>query len=160
MFWGMPGLCMGGLGDDVHPGEGAGSEGDFMWTGEAPAEPIMGGDLMEAAAAATAAAEGPWSMPASWEGVWGDLRFPEGEPSMGDWTCLSVGDLRGLMLGELAWPPWMSWGPLRTPMFLWLGGGPELGGIWLRRPLPPWLGPRWSGPKGGSTLGHLGFPGL
>lgn len=42
--------------------------------------PRRGGDLMEAAAA------GPASMPASCDGVWGDLRFPRVRPSIGDWT--------------------------------------------------------------------------
>lgn len=134
LFWGIPGLCMGGLGEEVQPGEGTGSEGDFMWTGDAPAEPtIMVGDLMDAAAA-TADAEGPCSMPASWEGVWGDLRAPDGEPSMGDWTCLMMGDLRGLPPGECTpWPAWMLSSAGLRPMPRWLGM--ELGpGPW------PWLG--------------------
>lgn len=59
---------MGGLGEEDQPGEGAGREGDFRWTGEAPAEPIMGGDLMEAAGGAGGTG-GPVSMPASWDGV-------------------------------------------------------------------------------------------
>lgn len=65
LFWGIPGLCMGGFGEEVQPGEGAGREGDFMWTGEALAEPIMDGDLMEEAGGPG----GPLSMPASWDGV-------------------------------------------------------------------------------------------
>lgn len=123
---------MGGLGDDVQPGEGAGSEGDFIWTGDAPAEPIMGGDLM-AAAAATAAADGPLSIPASWDGVCGDLRLPDGEPSIGDWTCRSVGDFSGLtlMLGELAGPDWTFRSEGLRLIFLWPGGGPELLGAWF-----------------------------
>lgn len=149
LFWGIPGLCMGGLGEDVQPGEGAGSDGDFIWTGDAPAEPIIGGDLMEAAAAA-AAAGCPLSMLANCEGVCGDLRLPEGEPSMGDWTCRKVGDLSGFTLGELAGPDWTLKSEGLRPIFLWLGGGPELlggwlegkDGMWLRRPLPPTLPPR------------------
>ena len=38
---GTPGLCMGGLGEEAHPGEVLGREGDLMWTGEAPADPII-----------------------------------------------------------------------------------------------------------------------
>ena len=41
----------------------------------------------------------------SCDGVWGDLRFPEGEPSIGDWTWRIVGDFRGLMPGECTWLP-------------------------------------------------------
>lgn len=52
-----------------------------------------------------AAAAGPASMPASCDGVWGDLRFPEGEPSIGDWTWRIVGDFRGFMPGECTWLP-------------------------------------------------------
>lgn len=52
-----------------------------------------------------AAAAGPASMPASCDGVWGDLRFPEGEPSIGDWTWRIVGDFRGLRPGECTWLP-------------------------------------------------------
>lgn len=62
---GIPGLCKGGFGDEVHPGEGAGREGDLRWTGDAAAEPITGGDLIEAADAAV----GPAKIPASWDGV-------------------------------------------------------------------------------------------
>lgn len=72
LVWGIPGLCIRGLGEDVQPGEGAEMDGDFRWTGEAAADPITGGDLIEAAAAAAAAAATdatPDSIPASWEGV-------------------------------------------------------------------------------------------
>ena len=55
------------MGEDVQPGEGAGTDGDFMWTGEAPAEPMMGGDLMEADAVAMEVGAVPVRMPASWE---------------------------------------------------------------------------------------------
>lgn len=61
LFWGIPGLCMGGLGEEVQPGEGAERDGDFRWTGEAPAEPITEGDLMEA----IEGAGGPPSIPAN-----------------------------------------------------------------------------------------------
>lgn len=121
---------MGGLGDDVQPGEGAGREGDFIWTGDAPADPIMGGDLI-AAAAATAAADGPLSIPASWDGVCGDFRLPDGEPSIGDWTCRSVGDFSGLTLGEFPGPDCTLRSEGFRPIFLWPGGGPELLGPWL-----------------------------
>lgn len=78
---------------------------------------------------------GPESIPASWEGVCGDLRFPEGEPIMGDCTCLKGGDLRGLILGELPPPGWMISSAGLRPLWPW--GGPAEGGWWLRRPLPP-----------------------
>lgn len=58
---GIPGLCIGGFGDDVQPGEGTGKDGDFRWTGEAAADPMTGGDLMEGAAAAV----GPVNIPAN-----------------------------------------------------------------------------------------------
>lgn len=32
---------MGGFGEEAHPGEGLGREGDLICTGEAPADPIM-----------------------------------------------------------------------------------------------------------------------
>lgn len=70
---GAPGLWSGGLGEDVQPGEGAGTDGDFMWTGEAPAEPMTAGDLMEAAPGAVGplmeVGAVPVRMPASCEGV-------------------------------------------------------------------------------------------
>lgn len=38
--WGIPGLGMGGFGEEAHPGEGLGRDGDLICTGEAPADPI------------------------------------------------------------------------------------------------------------------------
>lgn len=148
-FGGTPGLCRGGFGEEVHPGDGAGSDGDLRCTGEAAADPKTGGDLMEAAAA------GPASMPASCDGVWGDLRFPEGEPSMGDCTWRIVGDFRGLSPGECTWLPATEMSRGFRPRPRGPGGAePRLGallgalrgrgGMWLSRLLVLWSDPTGS----------------
>lgn len=144
-FGGISGFWRGGFGEEVYLGDGVGSDGDLRWIGEVVVDFKIGGDLMEVVVV------GFVSMFVSCDGVWGDLRFFEGEFSIGDWIWRIVGDFRGLMFGECIWLfvidifkgfrfrlRWFGGVVLRLVGLL--EGLRGSGGIWLSRLLVFWSG--------------------
>jgi hypothetical protein len=82
------------LGEEVHPGDGAGSNRYLRRTGKTAADPRTGCYLMEQQllglpACMTVVREREMA-----------LRFPMGKHSMGDWTWCIMGNFRRLMPGE------------------------------------------------------------